>query len=406
MAFDRRFVAPTPPCASAIMGTYRRADLAFDRGEGCYLFSTKGRRYLDFAAGIAVSALGHAHPAMINALIQQAQKLWHTSNLYTIPEGEKLARLLCDHSFAEKVFFCNSGAEALEGAIKTARKYHAAKGQGQKARILCCDGAFHGRTLATLSAAGNQKYLEGFGPYAGGFDHVPLGDANALRAAITGETAAILVEPIQGEGGINCGDLDYLCDLRRVCDEFGILLIFDEVQCGIGRTGKFFAHEWTGITPDILASAKGLGGGFPVGCFMATQEVGDCMRPGTHGSTYGGNPLAMVVAKAVVEEILKPELLDNVQRQAAYLQRRLEKLVIAHSDVFTEWRGRGLMLGLKVEAPLVNDEVVEALCAEGLLTVGASQNVIRLLPPLIVSRTEIDEALAALEKVATKLECR
>ncbi|WP_343560708.1 aspartate aminotransferase family protein [Kiloniella sp. b19] len=394
-------VVETKP--SAVMQTYARSELAFERGEGCYLISTEGRRYLDFVSGIAVNTLGHAHPAMIEALESQAKKLWHVSNLYTIPESEELAALLCDNSFADRVFFCNSGAEALEGMIKLARRYHAAAGNPQRNRIIACGGAFHGRTLTTLSAAGNAKYLEGCGPASPGFDHVPFGNMNELRAAITEETAAILVEPVQGEGGINTPDPGYLRDLRAVCDEFGLLLLLDEVQCGMGRTGRLFAHEWSEIRPDALATAKGLGGGFPVGCFMATQEASGGMGPGSHGSTFGGNPLAMAVGLAVVRQILAEGFLSSVAGAGERLKAGLERLVADYPGLFVESRGYGLMQGLKCQDELSNVTLVNTLRDKGLLTVGAGDNVVRILPPLVAGATEIDEALATLNSAAAEL---
>lgn len=381
----------------ALLPTYARAPLAFERGEGAILIATDGRRFLDFASGVAVNALGHAHPHVVAALTAQAQKLWHVSNLYEIPEARRLAERLCAHSFADRAFFCNSGAEAVEGIIKLARKYHHHAGRPERTRIITCTGAFHGRTLTTLSAAGNTKYLEGFGPASGGFDQVAFGNLNELRAAVTGETAAILVEPVQGEGGIRAASAEFLRGLRAVCDEFGLLLLFDEVQSGMGRTGKLFAHEWAGVAPDAMALAKGLGGGFPVGAFLATEAAAAGMTAGTHGSTFGGNPLAMAVGNAVLDVMLEPGFLEGVQRKAAYLRERLEGLVARFPAVLEEVRGLGLLLGLKCVVP--NGEFVARLRDAGLLAVPAAENVVRVIPPLVVTEDQIDEAVGLIERV-------
>ena len=382
--------------SDVLMPTYARAELAFERGEGPYLYTADGRRYLDFAAGIAVNALGHSHPHLVETLQEQAGKLWHVSNLYTIPEGERLAERLAANSFAERVFFCNSGAEAVEGALKIARRYHYTAGHPEKTRVISCSGAFHGRTLTTLSAAANPKYLEGFGPASEGFDNVAFGNMNELRAAITPETAAILVEPIQGEGGIRTADLDYLRALRAVCDEFDLLLIFDEIQCGMGRSGKLFAHQWAGIAPDVMALAKGLGSGFPIGAILATAEAASAMKPGTHGSTFGGNPLAMAVANAVLDVMLEDGFLPEVERVARLLRDKLNELAGRYPQVLAGVRGSGLMMGLVCVVP--NTEVIAKLRDEGLLTVGAAENVIRLLPPLIIGESHVDEAVEAIER--------
>ena len=386
--------------SEALLPTYARADLAFERGEGSYLYTADGRRFLDFAAGIAVNALGHSHPRLVQALTEQGAKLWHVSNLYQIPEGARLAERLAEHSFADRVFFTNSGAEAMEGALKLARKYHSAKGNPERYRIIACNNAFHGRTMTTLSAAGNQKHLEGFGPELGGFDHVAFGNMNELRAAITPETAAIVVEPVQGEGGIRPASLDYLRSLREVCDEFGLLLIFDEIQCGMGRTGKLFAYEWAGMEPDVMALAKGIGGGFPLGAFLATEEAASGMTAGSHGSTYGGNPLAMAVGNAVLDGLLEDGFLAHAEAMGELLKNKLEELVAANPHVFEEVRGAGLMLGLK--AVPSNGEIIGALRDEGLLTVGAAENVVRILPPLIIQEAQVEEAIQALERVCAK----
>ena len=378
------------------MPTYARAPLAFERGEGAYLYATDGRRFLDFAAGIAVNALGHAHPHVVEALTAQAQKLWHVSNLYEIPEAARLAERLCAHSFAERVFFCNSGAEAVEGMIKLARKHHHHAGRPERERIITCTGAFHGRTLTTLSAAGNPKYLEGFGPASGGFDQVAFNNLNELRAAVTPETGAILVEPIQGEGGIRAATPEFLRGLRAVCDEFGLLLLFDEVQSGMGRTGKLFAYEWSGVAPDAMALAKGLGGGFPVGAFLATEAAAAGMTAGSHGSTFGGNPLAMAIGNAVLDVVLEKGFLEGVQRNAARMQERLETLVTRFPAVLEELRGKGLLLGLKCVVP--NTEFVARLRDAGLLAVPAAENVVRIIPPLVITDAQIDEAVAMIEQ--------
>ena len=389
---------------SALMPTYNRADLAFDRGEGAWLYTAEGRRYLDFAAGIAVNSLGHSHPHLVATLETQGRKLWHVSNLYRIPEGERFAQRLCDASFADKVFFSNSGVEAIECGIKLVRKYHDESGSPNRWRIITCNGSFHGRTLTTLAAAGNPKYLAGFAPEVPGFDHVAFNNLNELRAAITDETAAILVEPVQGEGGIRAGSLDYLKALREICDEFGLLLFFDEVQCGMGRTGKLFAHEWAGIVPDVLATAKGIGGGFPLGACLATDKAAVGMTAGTHGSTYGGNPLAMAVGNAVLDVLLGEGFLERVQRMGKQLRGELEGLAKRHPPVFSEVRGQGLMLGLKAEPPA--GEIQAALREAGLLTVTAGENVIRIVPPLTIGEEEIATAAKILGEVAAATQAR
>jgi len=329
-----------------VLPTYARADLAFERGEGAYLFATDGRRFLDFCAGVAVDSVGHAHPHLVRALTEQAGKLWHTSNLFRVPGQERLAKRLIAASFADTVFFCNSGAEALEGSIKTARKFHASEGHPERYRLITFEGAFHGRTLATLAAGGQAKYLEGFGPKVDGFDQVPFGDLKAAQAAIGPETAGFLVEPIQGEGGVRLPPHGFLAGLRKLADEHGILLLLDEVQTGIGRTGKLFAYEWSGITPDIMAVAKGIGGGFPMGAFLATERAAKGMSVGSHASTFGGNPLAMAVGEAVLDIVMAPEFLANVRRVGGLLAQRLGGLVASYDDLLETIRGEGLMLGL------------------------------------------------------------
>ena len=382
----------------AVMPTYARVDLAFERGEGPYLYTADGRRFLDFGSGIGVTALGHAHPHLVEAIKGQAEKLWHCSNLYRIPEGERLARRLCEASFADKVFFCNSGAEAVEGSIKLVRKYHYENGHPERTRMITCSGAFHGRTVTTLSAAANPKYLTGFGPGTEGFDQVAFGNMNELRNAITPETAGILVEPVQGEGGIRAADLQYLRDLRTVADEFGLLLVFDEVQCGMGRSGKLFVHEWAEISPDVMALAKGLGSGFPVGAILASDKAAAGMTPGSHGSTFGGNPLAMSVCNAVLDVILEPGFLAHVEEVGEALREALQGMIERHPRVYAGLRGRGLILGLECRVP--NGEIVAAAVEGGLLTVAAAENVVRLLPSLVIEKPQVEEAVAILERVA------
>jgi acetylornithine/N-succinyldiaminopimelate aminotransferase len=385
-----------------LMPTYARADLAFERGEGAWLVGTDGRRYLDFAGGVAVNALGHAHPKLVATITEQAAKVWHVSNLFRIPEAERLAERLIAVSFADTVFFANSGAEAMECAIKMARKYHAVSGRPEKNRMIAFEGAFHGRTLATLAAAGAQKYLEGFGPPLEGFDHVPFGDLAAVKKALTPETGAIIVEPVQGEGGVRVPPSGFLKALREICDQHGMLLVLDEVQTGVGRTGKFFAYEWTGIEPDILAIAKGLGGGFPIGACLATAEAAKGMTAGTHGSTFGGNPLATAVSGAVLDVVLAPGFLDAVKQTGLLFKQRLAEMKDRHPAVIAEVRGEGLLLGLRTLVP--NGEVVNACRAEGLLTAAAGENVVRLLPPLIARESEVSEAMQRLDKACARIE--
>lgn len=381
--------------------TYNRAPMRFERGEGVWLFTEQGERYLDFAAGVAVNSLGHAHPHLVGALKDQADKVWHLSNLYDVPGQEELGRRLTEATFADRVFFTNSGAEALECAIKTARRYHYAKGNPERFHIITMEGAFHGRTLATIAAGGQEKYLEGFGPKAPGFDQVPFGDLKAVKAAMSEATAAILVEPVQGEGGIRPIPVEMLRALRALCDEHGLLLILDEVQCGVGRTGKLFAHEWAGIAPDIMAVAKGIGGGFPLGACLATAEAAEGMKPGTHGSTYGGNPLAMAVGNAVLDVVLAEGFLDHVRDVALVFRQGLASLKDRYPDIIEDIRGEGLMLGIK--AKVANTDLLMAMRAEHLLGVPAGDNVIRLLPPLTVTAEEAREGLARIERAAEHL---
>jgi len=386
---------------TAVLPTYQRADLSFERGEGAWLIDASGRRYLDFAAGIAVTALGHAHPHLVAALTEQAGKVWHTSNLFRIPGQERLAERLVAATFADTVFFGNSGAEALECAIKMARKYHSTTGNPERWRVITFEGAFHGRTLATIAAGGQAKHLEGFGPPVPGFDQVAFGDHEAMKAAIGPETAAILVEPVQGEGGIRPVPPQCLRGLRELCDAAGILLIFDEVQCGMGRTGRLFAHEWAGVAPDIMAVAKALGGGFPVGACLATERAAVGMVAGTHGSTYGGNPLAMAVGNAVLDVMLADGFLDHVNAMSNRLRQGLEGLVDAHPEVIEGVRGQGLMLGLKVRP--ANRDVMAAFRDHGLLSVAGGDNVVRLLPPLIIGEAEISAALGLIDQACRAL---
>jgi acetylornithine/N-succinyldiaminopimelate aminotransferase len=387
-----------------VLPTYARANLEFERGEGPYLFTADGTRYLDFCAGIAVNALGYSHPALIAALTEQAGKVWHLSNIYRIPGQEKLAKQLVDATFADTVFFTNSGAEALECAIKMARKYHYAGGNPERTDLITFEGAFHGRTLATIAAGGNSKYLEGFAPPMPGFVQVPFGDVKALKAAIGPHTAGVLIEPVQGEGGIRVLPNEALREIRAACDEAGILLVLDEVQTGFSRTGALFAHELAGVTPDIMAVAKALGGGFPVGACLATETAARGMVVGTHGSTYGGNPLAMAVASAAVAIMTKPEFIAHVREMGVKLAQKLAMLADQHPTIIEDVRGHALMLGIKTR--VVNAELVEALRAEHMLTVGAADNVVRLLPPLIIDETHLDEAIDKLDKACTALEAK
>lgn len=386
---------------SSLLPTYARFNLAFERGEGAWLYATNGEKYLDFGAGIAVVSVGHCHPHLVKALTEQGQKLWHVSNLYEIPQAEKLAARLIAESFAGTVFFTNSGAEALEGAIKTARRHQFVSGHPERTRIITFQGAFHGRTLATVAAGGNPKYLEGFGPPLEGFDQVPFGDLAAVEAAITRQTAAIMIEPVQGEGGVRTATIAFLEDLRRLCDEHGLLLIADEVQSGMGRTGKLFAYQHAKMMPDIMGLAKGVGGGFPLGAFLTTRTVGAGMTPGTHGSTYGGNPLATAVGNAVLDVILADGFLDHVNKMGEALGQGLDDLQKRYPSLIEEVRGKGLMRGLRVVGAL--GDFVKAALAEKLITVPASDNVMRLLPPLTVSEGEVALALTRLEAAAEKV---
>ena len=385
-----------------VLPTYARVPLNFVRGDGVWLFTEDGQRYLDLGAGIAVNALGHAHPHLVEVLREQAGMLWHTSNLYEIPHQQRLAERLADATFADTMFFTNSGTEAMECAIKMTRKYFSHHGQPERFEVITFTGAFHGRSSAGIAASGGEKMVKGFGPLLPGFKQVPMEDLDAVKAAIGPASAAIMLEPVQGEGGIRVVDPAFLKALRALCDEHGLLLIFDEIQCGVGRTGKLFAHEWAGVTPDIMTVAKGIGGGFPLGACLATEAAAAGMVLGTHGSTYGGNPLACAVGNAVLDVVLADGFLDNVNRAAGHFRQGLEGLVASHPTIFESVRGEGLMLGLKCKA--LNSDVLKAAYAELLLTVPAADNVLRILPALTITPTEIDDALARLDRAAKALE--
>src|ERR1700746_2100834 len=386
---------------SHLLPVFARVDLAFSRGEGCWLVATNGDRYLDFTSGVAVNALGHAHPALVAALQEQATKLWHMSNLFKSPDGEILAKRLCEQSFADFVFFCNSGAEAMEGVIKLVRHYHFSKGHGERYRIITFEGAFHGLTLGALATTGSAKYLEGFGPPMDGFDQVPHGDIEAVKKAIGPHTAGILIEPVQGEGGVRSAPNSFFKALRQLCDEHGLLLAFDEVQTGMGRTGELFAYQRVGVTPDVMSLAKALGGGFPIGAVLATADAAAGMAPGSHGSTFGGNPLAVAAANAVLDVMLKPGFFEHVQKMSLLLKQKLASVVDRFPSVLSEVRGEGLLIGVKAVVP--SGDLVAALRDQKLLTVGAGENVVRFLPPLIVTEAEIDESVARLERACTAL---
>jgi len=394
-------IVMTNSAAPHLLPVFARADIGFERGEGAWLIATNGDRYLDFTSGVAVNALGHAHPALVKALQEQATKLWHMSNLFQSPDGEKLAARLCNESFADLVFFCNSGAEALEGVIKLVRHHHFSKGHPERYRIITFEGAFHGRTLATLAATGSAKYLEGYGPPMEGFDQIPHGDIEAVKKAIGPHTAGILIEPIQGEGGVRPATPTFLKALRQLCGEGGLLLAFDEVQTGMGRTGDLFAHRRTGVTPDVMSLAKALGGGFPIGAILATADAAAGMGPGSHGSTFGGNPLAIATANAVLDVMLKPGFFDHVQKMSLLLKQKLASVIDRHPDIVSEIRGEGLLIGIKAVVP--SGDLVAALRNEKLLTVGAGDNVVRFLPPLIVTEAEIEDSVARLERACTAL---
>jgi acetylornithine/N-succinyldiaminopimelate aminotransferase len=383
------------------MGTFARVHLAFERGEGVWLIATDGERYLDFTSGVAVNALGHAHPHLVAALAEQSQKLWHVSNLYEIPESERAAARLCAASFADVVFFCNSGAEAVEGAIKTARKFHAVNGHPERFRIVTFEGAFHGRTLATLAAGGQKKYLDGFGPVVDGFDQVPFADLDAVKRVIGNETAAIMIEPLMGEGGVRIVEPSFLRALRELCDTHGLKLVFDEVQSGMGRTGELFAYQRAGVAPDIMSLAKALGGGFPVGAVLATDAAAKGMTAGTHGSTFGGNLLAMSAVNATLDVMLAPGFFEHVQRVGILLKQRLAEIKDRYPALIAEVRGEGLLVGLRMHIPAA--ELVDATRAENMLTVGAGDKVVRLLPPLIISEEEMAEGVTRLDRACAQL---
>ncbi len=386
---------------SHLLPTYARVDLAFERGEGAWLIATSGERYLDFTSGVAVNALGHAHPHLVEAITKQANRVWHVSNLYRIPESERVAERLCAASFADVVFFCNSGAEAMECAIKMARKYQSASGRPERYRMITFEGAFHGRTLATLAAGGQKKYLDGFGPVVDGFDQVPFADLEATKRAVGPQTAAILIEPIMGEGGVRVVPNEFLRALRRLCDEHGLLLVFDEVQTGIGRTGELFAYQRCGVTPDIMALAKALGGGFPLGACLATSEAAKGMTTGTHGSTFGGNPLAMAAASALLDVVLADGFLERVRRVSLVLKQKLAEIKDRYPTIIAELRGEGLLVGLRAAVP--SAELVDELRAEKMITAAAGDNVVRFLPPLIVSEEEVAEAVRRLERACARI---
>jgi len=388
--------------SQSVMPSYGRADIAFERGDGPYLYASDGRKFLDFGSGVAVLSLGHNHPHLVEALVAQAGKVWHTSNLYNIPEQQRLADRLTANSFAETVFFCNSGAESVEASIKLMRKYHSANGNPERYRIISFEGSFHGRTLATISAGASDAHRAGFGPAVEGFDHVAFGNMNEVRAAVTGETAGIMIEPVQGEGGIRPADPRFLKDLRALCDEEGLLLMFDEVQTGMGRTGKLWGYEWSGVTPDVMSSAKGLGGGFPIGACLATAEAAKGITAGTHGSTFGGNPLATAVANAVLDVMLEPGFLPHVVEMSELLNSEMKAVAERHPAVIEEVRGAGLLLGMKCVVP--NADLAAKAFEHGLLTVLAGDNVMRFLPPLIIEETHVGEAIAILEDCCKELE--
>jgi acetylornithine/N-succinyldiaminopimelate aminotransferase len=386
-----------------LMPTYNRADLAFEAGQGAFVWTADQRRYLDFGSGIATSSLGHAHPHLVQAIAEQAAKVMHVSNLYRVPQAEKLAARHVENSFADSVFFCNSGAEANEGMIKAVRKTMAEAGKPEKYRLITFEGAFHGRTLATLAATGNEKYLAGFGPKVDGFDQIPFGNMNALRDAIGPHTAGVMIEPIQGEGGVRPATVEYLQAIRAACDEFGILMALDEVQSGMGRSGKLWAHQWAGIEPDVMSAAKGIGGGFPLGAVLAKEHVAKNLKPGTHGTTYGGNPLACAAGNAVLDVMLAPGFLENVNKVAAHLWQGLVALKDRHPDKVTEVRGQGLLVGIKLVDGIVNGDAQAEAVSQGLLTVAAGMNVLRLAPPLIITTAEADQALEMLDKALRRL---
>ena len=384
---------------SYLADNYKRRNISFLKGKGSYLFSTDGKKYLDFLSGIAVNTLGHSNPRLIKALNSQAKKVWHVSNSFQIPEGEILAKKLAKRTFAEKVIFVNSGAEANETAIKVARRYFYSLGKPEKNRILCIKNSFHGRTLANIFASGSKKMTEGFGPKVSGFDHFKYSDIKSLKKKITKKTAAIFFETAMGESGIKVHTKKFLREVKKICKKRDILLILDEVQCGIGRSGKFFAYEYANVKPDIVPIAKGIGGGFPIGAVLMTKKVSKCMVPGTHGSTYGGNPLAMAIGNVVMDEVFKKGFLKNVRKNSNYFLKRLNDLKKNYPRVIKEIRGIGLLIGIKVNVDLGN--FINKLTNNKLLTIRAAENVVRILPPLNVKKREIDQALKILNKVCS-----
>jgi acetylornithine/N-succinyldiaminopimelate aminotransferase len=388
--------------SQSVMPSYGRADIAFVRGEGAHLYTDDGRKFLDFGGGVAVLSLGHNHPHLVEALIAQAGKVWHTSNLYNIPEQQRLADRLVANSFADTVFFCNSGAEAVEASIKLMRKYQSENGKPERYRMISFSGSFHGRTLTTISAGASDAHRAGFGPAVDGFDHVAFGNMNEVRAAVTDATAGIMIEPVQGEGGIRPADPRFLRDLRALCDEEGLLLMFDEVQTGMGRTGKLWGYEWSGVTPDVMSSAKGLGGGFPIGACLATAEAAKGITAGTHGSTFGGNPLASAVANAVLDVMLADGFFDHVVEMGNLMNTELAGVAERHPSVIESVRGAGLMWGMKCAMP--NADLAAKAFEHGLLTVLAGDNVMRFLPPLIIEPAHIEEAVGILETCCGELE--
>ncbi|HVY12498.1 MAG TPA: aspartate aminotransferase family protein [Alphaproteobacteria bacterium] len=383
---------------SPVMPVYGRVDIPFERGEGAYLYDARGRRYLDFMAGVAVNAFGHAHPYLVKALHAQAQKLWHISNVFRIPEGERLAERLCKHSFADTVFFTNSGLESFETGVKIVRKYFSHIGQPQKTRLISFQGCFHGRSMTSIAAAKTEKMVGGFGPLIDMFDQVPFGDLKAVEAAITPQTAGIVIEPVQGEGGMRVGTPEFLKGLRALCDKHGLLLFFDEIQCGMGRTGKMFAYEWSGVTPDVMSIAKALGGGFPVGACLATEKAAAGMTAGTHGSTFGGNPLAMAVGNAILDLMEDPAFLPQVNKIGDYLWKKLDEVARGYQGLFNDHRGKGLMQGLRCTQAEDPPRLLSALRKNGLLCMSASDNVIRVLPPLNINEQQVDEAADIMNK--------
>ena len=382
---------------SALAKNYNRRKISFKKGKGSFIYANSGKKYLDFCQGIAVNSLGHANPYLINALSKQAKKLWHVSNAFIIPEGERLAKRLKQKTFADYVIFQNSGTEATEAAIKVARRYFYSIGKPKKNRILCIKNSFHGRTIAAIFASGSKKMTQGFGSKVPGFDHFKFGDFKSLEKSITKNTAAIMIETIMGEGGIKVHSNLFLKKLRKICSQKKILLIFDEVQCGIGRTGKFFAYEYSNVKPDIVPIAKGIGGGFPLGAVLMTKKVANSMTPGSHGSTYGGNPLAMSIGNAVLDQIFKKGFLKNVRKISKYFHIKLNKLKKDYPNIFKEIRGKGLLIGMQLHFD--QSKFIRSLEKNYLLTIRASENVIRILPPLNVKKNEIDLALKIIEKV-------